>query len=339
MKIRFIKQEALDNLKVNISSNIDFYADEDNKWITNFLENENPFLDFKYDVNDFELDMSEEIPQKTDLNNIKLIYDNLKFLTISQASDERLWAGLTHDRFWNYMKYRWGNNILNNSKNKEDKVNQIKQSYFYGFGKRRSAAWNGLAKLWWIGKLTYNESLDNPYEITEYAINDLGTTTLYLLSSNFTGNDNIRFGMFKAILEFERRGIKISRRKLKDLMKYINILGGSYLLDFFTENEIKEKSVEYLEKITGNQNEKVEKNKLETFTEKIRTKKDNLTSLQLKTMDYILDNIQEISKYRNCDQLAKRIGVSTATINVTLLKMNLGSYSRFIGDVNRMKNK
>ena len=337
MKIRFIKQDALDNLKVNISSNIDYYSYEDNKRVTSFFGNEDIFLDFKYEVNDFELDMSEVITQKTDLNNIKLIYDNLKFLTVSQASDERLWAGLTHDKFWSYMRYRWGNNIVSNSKSKEDTIKKIKQTYFYGYGKRRSAAWNGIAKLWWIGKFTYNESLDNPYEITEYAVNDLGTTTLYLLSSKFTGNDNIRFGMFKAILEFERKGIKISRKKLNELMKYINILGGSYLLDSFTEEEIKVKSMQYLEKITGNKNIKIEKNKLEVFTEKIKAQKDNLSGLQIKAMDYILDNIEEISEYKNSNELAKRIGVSAATINVTLLKMNLGSYSRFIGYVNRLK--
>ncbi|QGU95444.1 hypothetical protein GOM49_10400 [Clostridium bovifaecis] len=339
MNIRFIKEEALDNLKVNIKSNIDHYGEENNKWIYDFFNNENLFLDFKYNIKDFDLDMSEEIPSKTDLNNIKLIYENLNFLTESQASDERFWAGLTHDKFWSYMKYRWGNNILNNSKGNEDKVQQIKQSYFYGFGKRRSIAWNGIAKLWWIGKFTYNNTLDNPYEITEYVINDLGTTTLYLVSSNFTSNDNIRFGMFKAILEFERKGVKVSRTKLKELMKHINILGGSYLLDFFTEDEIKNKCIEYLDKIIDRKTDIPEKNKLKAFTEKIKTKQHNLTGTQLKVKEYIIDNIQEISNYKNCNELAKRLGVSATTINITLLKMNLGSYGRFIGDVNRLKKQ
>lgn len=249
MKLKFLKQDYLDTLKENIDNNGKLYIEEKNNWIYDFFNGENPFLDFKDEVNDFEMDMSEEIPTKTDFNNIKIVYENLKFLTESQASDERLWAGLCHDKFYSYMRYRWGNQILSNAKNDKDIIDKIKQSYFFGFGKRRSIAWNGLAKLWWIGKLTYDERLSNPYEITEYVARDLGTTTLYLVSSNCTANDNIRLGMFKAILEYESNGHKIARTSLKKLMKEINVLGGSYLLDFYSEDEIKEKCLHILCKI------------------------------------------------------------------------------------------
>lgn len=209
----------------------------------------NIFLEFKDEVNDFEMDMSAEVPTKTDLNNIKIIYDNLRFLTESQASDERFWAGLCHDKFYDYMKYRWGNQILTKAKDEKDAAFKIKQSYFFGFGKRRSVAWNGLAKLWWIGRFTYDESFENPYKITEYVIRDLGTTTLYLFSSNFTANETVRLGMFKAILEYEIGGHKVSRPKLKELMKQINVLGGSYLLDFYSEEEIKKKCLSVLARL------------------------------------------------------------------------------------------
>ena len=52
--------------------------------------------------------------------------------------------------------------------------------------------------------------------------------------------------MFKAILEYENNGHKVSRPKLKELMKQINVLGGSYLLDFYSEEEIKEKCLKIL---------------------------------------------------------------------------------------------
>lgn len=249
MKLKFLKQEYLDTLKENISVNSKFYLNENNNWIYDFFNGEDPFLEFKDEVNDFEMDMSSETPTKTDFNNIKIVYENLKFLTESQASDERFWAGLCHDKFYNYMRYRWGNQILTNTKNEKDVTDKIKQSYFFGFGKRRSLAWNGLAKLWWIGKFTYDDTLANPYEITEYAIRDLGTTTLYLFSSNFTANDNIRLGMFKAILEYEKKGHKIARTSLNKLIKEINLYGGSYLLDFYGEEEIKEKCLKILYKM------------------------------------------------------------------------------------------
>lgn len=232
MKVSFLTQDAMDNLKVNIKGNIENYKNPSNEWISNVFDGKSPFIEFKYDVTDFEMDMSEEQPAKTDLENIKRVYSNLSFLSESQASDERFWAGLTHDKFWDYMQYRWK---IEDGDNLEDK---ILRAYFYKGGKRRGNAFNGLAKLWWIGRYTYDNNLKNPYELTEYLCNDLGTNTLYLFSSNFTSNDNIRLGMLKAIVDAQRSGKSIKRKAFKEIIKHLNIIGGTYLLDSFTEKEI-----------------------------------------------------------------------------------------------------
>lgn len=243
MKINFLEEEALFTLKGNIKNNKLKYREIENGWITDFFNGKSPFIEFKYDVNDFQLIMNEEKPEKTDLENIKRIYLNLKFLTETQATDERLWAGLAHDKFWTYMQYRWPLDRM-----KEPEVN-IKRQYFFGESKRRSLTFHGLAKLWWIGRYTYDERLDNPFEITEYVCKDLATTSLYLFSSNFTSNDNIRLGMLKAIVDMEKKGYRVKRQEQKEIIKYLNILGGTYIIDMFDENEIYEMVIKKLEKI------------------------------------------------------------------------------------------
>ncbi len=59
---------------------------------------------------------SDLTPGEIDLNNCKILYEKLLFLSESQASDERLY-GLTHSTFYDYMRKRWG----------------------YGYGKPKSA--------------------------------------------------------------------------------------------------------------------------------------------------------------------------------------------------------
>ena len=65
-------------------------------WLSEEL-NQPLFSDTKFkEIKDFSLDMSAD-PKKaflTEAENAIRVYSNLKFLTDSQASDERLWAGL-----------------------------------------------------------------------------------------------------------------------------------------------------------------------------------------------------------------------------------------------------
>ena len=252
MKLKFLKQEYLDTLKENISVNSKFYLNENNNWIYDFFNGEDPFLEFKDEVNDFEMDMSSETPTKTDFNNIKIVYENLKFLTESQASDERFWAGLCHDKFYNYMRYRWGNRIINKNNSHDKEVTRIGRAYFYEgvtAGKRKSLARNGLSRLWWIGRLTYDESYNDPFELTKLITFDISVSILYLMSSKFTKNDITRKGMLKALLEYKNSGKKVDKKVLNYLIKSLNILGGSYLLDFYGEEEIKEKCLKILYKM------------------------------------------------------------------------------------------
>ena len=236
MKLYFMHQDALDILENCIEKNIYNYKSKDIQWISDLLsEYSSTFLEFKYEANDFSLDMSNVSPAKTDIENIKRIYTNLKFLSETQAADERLWAGLTHNVFWKYMQYRWP---VESAKNE---INFIKSHYFYeGKGKRRNFVFNGLSRLWWAGKYTYDEKLENPFELTEYLFShkDTSETMLFLLSSNCNSNKTIRLGMIKAIINFEKTGKKTSKKVINEMSKYLNIVGGTYLLDCFNEEEI-----------------------------------------------------------------------------------------------------
>ena len=51
--------------------------------------------------------MSQERPTSTDVENIRRVYNHMKGLSESQASDERIWVAFTLSEGLDYMKYRW----------------------------------------------------------------------------------------------------------------------------------------------------------------------------------------------------------------------------------------
>lgn len=161
MKLQFVSYDNIDIIKSNLKSWVDNFKQDSSDWLQDELGNA-LFSDTKFaEIPDFSLDMSADKPFLTEAENVKRIYGNLRFLSDSQASDERLWAGLCLGPFWDYVKYRW-------DINKKCTVGNVQQHFFFGFGARRSLTRNALSRLWWIGRLTYDEKRSDPWELTKF---------------------------------------------------------------------------------------------------------------------------------------------------------------------------
>lgn len=240
MKIQFLKENALDRLKTNIDSNINKYSESSNSWIYEYFGDENPFMDYKKEVGEIKLNMSAERPETTDVENAKTLYLALKDLDNSQASDERLWAGLAHGQLWEFMIYRCK---LSGSKMTAD---SIKSNFFFKQNPRRAIIVNAIARLWWVGRLTYDaNNKEDPFYAIKYFETDFSTKVLTLFSSNFTNNSKITLALIKAILDIENENGKISRQEYQALLRYLNMIGGTFILDYLSEDEIKTKIVKY----------------------------------------------------------------------------------------------
>ncbi len=107
MKLQFVSYDNIDIIKSNLKSWVDNFKQDSSEWLQEELGNA-LFSDTKFaEIPDFSLDMTADKPFLTEAENVKRIYGNLRFLSDSQASDERLWAGLCLGPFWDYVKYRW----------------------------------------------------------------------------------------------------------------------------------------------------------------------------------------------------------------------------------------
>jgi hypothetical protein len=231
MKLQFIEEDNLLALKSNLSKLAPSFSNPDNTWITEYF-GYTPFVDSKFNVEDFELDISQEKPFLTEFENVKRVYNRLKFISDSQASDERLWAGLCLGKFWSYTKYRW--NVST--------PESIQQHFMFGYGARRSYSRNALSRLWWIGRLTYDNTgkRSNPYELTEFVCEN-ADNIMHVLERNTSNNPMIVHAFLSAIVDSRTAGVPINTNIVGELSKYLNLLGGTYILDCLPYQQIYDK--------------------------------------------------------------------------------------------------
>ena len=240
MRLHYMRAEALGALKIDLKSNPDLYkrySKADNKWLDSYFKKRKisqPFgeinLDISYDFSlPFDAGKSES---ENDVDAAVALYSALQGLSDADAADERLWAGLCHKDFYSYLNKRWG-------KTKEPKF--IQSRFFFGQGIHRSEFTNSFAKLWWVGRLTYDQNNKDPFEYTKYLKNGLiGTGRVTLFSNSFCASHEILIGLIMAHKKLGEDGYNIF--PAKDVMvletKYLNRIGGTFPLDFYDRYEI-----------------------------------------------------------------------------------------------------
>lgn len=236
MKLQFVSYDNIDIIK----SNLDNWAKNFKRDSSAWLEDEFGgalFCDTKFqEVPDFKLDMTAE-PSKaflTEAQNAICVYKNLRFLSDSQASDERLWAGLCLGPFWGYVKYRW-------DIDGKCTVSSIKDHFFFGKKTgRRSLTRNALSRLWWIGRLTHDETREDPWELTRF-ICESSDYIMHALERNTSNNPDIICPFLEAIIDANKQGMNINTDQFGELAKYLNLLGGIYILDCLPRERIHDK--------------------------------------------------------------------------------------------------
>ena len=82
---------------------------------------------------------------EVDFENCKILYNNLRSLSESQCSDERLWAGLCNGTFYDYMRKRY-QYPTKQLKKKETDASAVISRFFFSGGTRSGFFRNGLAK-------------------------------------------------------------------------------------------------------------------------------------------------------------------------------------------------
>lgn len=247
MKLYFMKHTAVDYLTTNIKTlYINYYREKTNKWIYDLFDYD-PF-EFFIEVPDFTLAPIGNKKGETELENCKIIYSKLINISESQASDERLWAGLCNGTFYEYVRQRWNYDGLPLRDEKKDSEPILSRFFFKGgisSGKYR----NTLSKCWWVGHNIYQYKEKDRFALLDaLGADDFSTkVTDIFYSYSFSSNFTIVSGIIKGWKEMTDKGYKLpTRTYLRPAMQYINALGGGILLDIYSEDEIKNIMIDYI---------------------------------------------------------------------------------------------
>ena len=242
-----MKQSALDYITANIGAlYINYFREKNNQWIYDLFDYD-PFELFM-EVPNCELAPITRRRGETELENCRILYSELINVSESQASDERLWAGLCNGTFYEYVRRRCDYDNLPLRDARKDSEPVLSRFFFKG-GVSSGKFRNTLSKCWWVGHGVYQYKKNNRFELLDaLGADDFSTkVTDIFYSYTFSSNFTIVSGIIKGWREMIDKGYKLPTRSyLRPTVQYINALGGGVLLDVFDENEIKKITVDYI---------------------------------------------------------------------------------------------
>jgi hypothetical protein len=161
-----------------------------------------------------------------DTENAQMIYADLCTLTPLQASDERLWACLTHTTYWDYMVARWGSSS----------PSVIEDRFFFRSKGIGSLVRNGIARLWWFGYLTFDQGRQDPFELTRVLLSNQDIQT-GLLQRNLGKSRSVRAATLDFLQSKRQQIEQVGQgqggigKVVQHLCRELNLAGGVYLLD------------------------------------------------------------------------------------------------------------
>ena len=301
MKLEIMRSDAVAYVKKNIDTLLVHYnKGEDPKvWLSEAIGSPAFQTVDALEFEDFTLCTDEEKPASTDVINIKLFYTKLSQLNDSFASDERLWAGLSHTLFYEYMRKRWPG---------ENTSKEIINHYFFQGG-TRSYMVNTLARLWWLGKKLYRRDGDNHFINLDYIGHDINGYSFTLFGSNWTNSELMLNTFFDAVFQYTKNsGNKVGRELFNDTMQYVNFLSGIYILDACDRQFIIDKLVEFL----GVRS-------LEIIREKESNRLNNVKTTGVEKLDNLLKALNKIGGHGKLNEIISayeeitQVKASTAT--------------------------
>ncbi len=239
MKLRFLKQKALNMLEKDIAENLTKYqAKED--WIDDYFKEKNyPNYYFESDIEYDEFELTNT-GSESDFENAKIVYEALTGkINLVQASDLRLWAFFAHASQWNYMCHRWGIDQIDPDEEDEQSgkkspvekaIDRVGFRYFFKASKGKAFVRHGIARLYWSAYLTYDENNSNPYEYTEFFFSKQDIFTS-VTERSFARNKVLVLAALKEL----KKHPELSREEIRLFLAKLNQSGAITVLDFLDE--------------------------------------------------------------------------------------------------------
>jgi len=118
-----------------------------------------------------------------------------------------------------------------------------------GSANSRALIRNGIARLWWFGRLTYDKNKkENPFELTKTLL-DYQDIQGALLERTFGKNNEVLRICLGILAEYMSEIRKKGAKKIIQAFgEYVNLIGGTYFLDTMNPLVLKKKLTAFIER-------------------------------------------------------------------------------------------
>ena len=233
----FLSTEGIEDFKINFASFAKHYQDPTNQWFIDYWTKLGHLQKSKLDMPEINFRYADDMTT-VDKDNVIAIHSALRFLTPSQASDERLWAGLCHTVGWDFIQARRGGDMKKSSP--EKKAEFLMGIFFYKYGIKRSSYLNALAKYWWTGHMVYSPNDEHPYAaldvLCKYGY--FSSLMLYFASFSFCANRDIFNGMVDSFRKLQQENVTVSVDVWKKMVNYLCVYEKTVIIDALPREEI-----------------------------------------------------------------------------------------------------
>ena len=188
---------------------------------------------------------SDGPPHRADLQALDF-YRSLVGMTARAAADERMWAWMTHFRLHQYSLERW-RRISNTVP-----TNYVRSHWFVDNRTEGLKQYNTAARTWWIAHTATKAANASAGAFTvDEALQDFATNAVHyhilMTKYSFASSPDVLAELVRVLLQ-EAQGMK-AQAGLYALMKRLNLISGTRILDVLPRGELRAAIVEIVDEI------------------------------------------------------------------------------------------
>lgn len=233
MRVRILRNTALETLRASIRENLPHYRHGD----FSFLETDTTqYRELPIDTDDSGLaQLKMPTPEDAfEVDNCLAVHEYLRSLTPYDARDERLWCYFTHTVFLQYARARWP------IPDDDDEAVRAIQAHFFARTNRQVERDNAVSRLWWMAHLCGRVDGVQQEDALKAILYRQDVRANIIERPTVAQSTGVFSVIIKALVQSLSGGKALFERKaFRKVMIELNSIGGFRLLDALPEPELK----------------------------------------------------------------------------------------------------
>lgn len=229
MRLKYLSNATVDQLKSNVSSNVQRYKSGS---FADLMADGEWDIELTFDADLGPLDeLDPSITPEAEIENSRLVWRALGRLPPSVAYEEGIWTRLTHVECLRFSRSRW---IKTEASDEE--IQRSVKTHFFAEKMTRRRDDNAISRLWWNAYIARSLSADD----------SLGALPLLLKTADIRSNiiERRRTGsrpkLASGLIRFmaTRPEVTSTEARFRQFMKSVNKFGGGVLFEALTDADV-----------------------------------------------------------------------------------------------------